>query len=370
MLRFIAMRAISRVGFAERIFDCKNRSNRLQYVRAIERVEVACNEFEKRGGFYMPTYNQFITSAESLVTTHEEIRAGFLRIALEKNRIGDPFVKNALAFQTMVAHTRKAEDLLKIPKVRPFLVTAAGLSEKSLVYLNEEDQSMAIEELIDKFLKPAGASYIDEVTFRYLLIKGDAVGGTMRNKIGNLGQERLIRAIFSSMSVRGVECERILKKSKRWERVNTFEVGVESDIKALHWNNSFGERILMFNAKVPTVKKNVDICLFSGAMSDYDQGRIVRQEGRALMFGELKGGIDPAGADEHWKTGNSALNRIRTSFAQAGYSAVKTSFVGAAIERSMAKEIFDQLQCGTLSNASNLTNHNQLIEYCNWLIEL
>ena len=24
------------------------------------------------------------------------------------------------------------------------------------------------------------------------------------------------------------------------------------------------------------------------------------------MLGELKGGIDPAGADEHWKTGNAA----------------------------------------------------------------
>ena len=32
------------------------------------------------------------------------------------------------------------------------------------------------------------------------------------------------------------------------------------------------------------------------------------------MFGELKGGIDPAGADEHWKTGNSALVRIRKAF--------------------------------------------------------
>ena len=51
--------------------------------------------------------NKFITSAESLVTTHEQTRAGFLAIALEKNRVGDPYVKQALAFKAMGgAHDR------------------------------------------------------------------------------------------------------------------------------------------------------------------------------------------------------------------------------------------------------------------------
>ena len=318
----------------------------------------------------MSANNRYITSAESLVTTHEETRAGFLSIALEKNRVGDPFVKNALAFKAMVAHTHRAEDLLTIPQVRPFLITAAGLSDKSLAYLNENDQTIAIQELIEKFLKPAGADYIDEATFRYLLIKGDAVGGSMRNKIGALGQERLIRAIYSSMSVQGIHCNRLLKDSRRWSTVNLSEAGVESNIKALNWTNDSGERVLVFNATIPTVKNNVDICLYSSNINDYDPKTLVRHDERALMFGELKGGIDPAGADEHWKTGNTALNRIRTSFAAAGYPHMMTSFIGAAIERAMAEEIYAQLESGTLTNATNLTNNNQLIEYCNWLIEL
>ena len=279
-------------------------------------------------------------------------------------------MKNALAFKVMVSHTRSAEELLTIPQVRPFLVTAAGLSEKSLSYLNENDCTMAIQELIEKFLKPAGSAYIDEVIFRYLLIKGDAVGGTMRNRIGVLGQEKLIRAIFSSMSVRGISGEKLSSETKMWSTIYTDIVGVESNVKALNWFNSFGERLLLFNAKIPIVNKNVDICLFSGSVADYDNGRIVQRNERALMFGELKGGIDPAGADEHWKTGNSALNRIRDSFRNAGYLAMKTSFIGAAIERSMAEEIYAQLKSGVLTNAANLTNINQLIQYCNWLIEL
>ncbi len=317
------------------------------------------------------SYNhQAIPTPESLVTTHEETRAGFLSIALEKNRVSDPFVKNALAFKSMVAHTHSPEELLAIPQVRPFLITAAGLSEKSLAYLDERDQTMAIQELIDKFLKPAGKAYIDEATFRYLLIKGDAVGGTMRNKIGALGQERLIRGIYSSMNVRGLCCHRLLSGSSRWTAVDQNAPEAEKNVKALHWINEKGERLLVFNARIPTVNKNVDLCLFSGAREDYQQGKIVCQDKRAIMFGELKGGIDPAGADEHWKTGNSALNRIRSSFANAGFPSILTSFIGAAIQRSMAVEIFDQLRDGTLANAANLTNHNQLIEYCNWLIEL
>ncbi len=318
----------------------------------------------------MSSNNKFIVSADSLVTTHDETRAGFLNIALKKNRLCDPFVKNSFAFKAVAAHTQCAEDLQNIAEIRTFLISAAGLSDKSLSYLDETDRTMAIEELIDKFLRPAGKTYLDEAIYRYLLVKGDAVGGTMRNKIGALGQERLIRAIYSSMSVRGLACDRILTSSKRWMAVDKTEAGTEENVKALHWINSKGERILIFNAKIPTVNQNVDICLFSGSIDNYAQGKIVHRDEKALMFGELKSGIDPAGADEHWKTGKSALDRIKKGFKKAGYASIPTSFIGAAIEPTMAKEIFEQLENGTLANAANLTKNNQLIEYCNWLIEL
>lgn len=87
------------------------------------------------------------------------------------------------------------------------------------------------------------------------------------------------------------------------------------------------------------------------------------------MLGELKGGIDPAGADEHWKTANTALERIRNSYKNTGYT-IMTSFVGAAIEKSMADEIYKQLTDGLMSNAANLTDTNQLVEYCNWLLDI
>jgi hypothetical protein len=95
----------------------------------------------------------------------------------------------------------------------------------------------------------------------------------------------------------------------------------------------------------------------------------VEVEPYTIALGELKGGIDPAGADEHWKTAQAALNRIRQAFADVGYSPL-TFFVGAAIERRMAGEIWDQLESGTLSNAANLNEENQVAAISRWLCSL
>lgn len=315
-------------------------------------------------------FNRFITSPESIVTTYEQTRAGFLSIALEKNRVGDPYVRNAFAFKAMVSGITRPEDLLTIPRIRPFLLTASGLSDKSMQYLSPSDQTHAIEELIEKFLIPSGSNFVDEAIYRYLLIKGDAVGGIMRNRIGVLGQEKLIRCILACMNVQGVEYDWIEnEKSAPWKHKTENDEGIERTMKALHWENDHGHRVLGFNLKIPVVSKNVDICLFSCDTSRYNYGKIAQSPNAALMMGELKGGIDPAGADEHWKTANTALERIRTSY-QAIDINMATSFVGGAIATAMAHEIYDQLVSRTMTNAANLNDTNQLVEYCNWLISL
>ena len=56
--------------------------------------------------------NRYITSLEDLITTHEQTRAGFLAIALEKNMVADPYVKQELAFKSMVSYTKGPDDFL------------------------------------------------------------------------------------------------------------------------------------------------------------------------------------------------------------------------------------------------------------------
>ena len=88
-----------------------------------------------------------------------------------------------------------------------------------------------------------------------------------------------------------------------------------------------------------------------------------------MAVGELKGGIDPAGADEHWKTAIAALDRIRKAFPKRRASP-HIFFIGAAIEVKMAAEIWKSLRSGTIENAANLTDEDQLVSVTQWLCSL
>lgn len=262
-------------------------------------------------------------------------------------------------------------DLLHISNVRQGLLTASGLSDKSLKYFNDSDKMDAIKKMIEEFLLPAGHGFVDELVYRYLLIRGDSLGGSMRNLVGKIAEIKLKRKIFSVLSMLQVSFKILFKrnkKSNKWTDLSYEEAfSLADEICAISWCINGLDKVLFFNMKIPLVRNNVDICLYKGTPATYDSGNIVHSNGDAIMFGELKGGIDPAGADEHWKTGNTALARIRNAF--KGYN-IKTSFVGAAIEEKMAEEIFLQLENNTLSNAANLTYNEHLTNYCEWLVKL
>ena len=305
---------------------------------------------------------------EDLITTREQTRAGFIAFALEKNRRSTPLIESAKAFRHLAARAKTAKELLSIPEIRPALLTAAGLSDKALNYFDEPAKNIAINELIKNFLEPAGEHFIDEAVYRYLLIKGDALGGMMRNIIGKLAQQKLIRALLSNLSVSGITYQWIGNQKNCWQQGTQNDFQVEETLKALSWKNTAGQnRVLALNLKLPIVGKNIDICLFDTGKENYKASRTAAT--KAIMLGELKGGIDPAGADEHYKTGSHALDRIRTAFAKKKLP-IQTSFVAAAIEREMASEIFDQLRTKKLTYAANLTIDSQVVNYCAWLLQL
>jgi type II restriction enzyme len=311
-----------------------------------------------------------IKKPEDLVTSREQTRAGFIAFALEKNRHSTPIIENAKTLKILASKAKTAMELLKIEEIKPALLTAAGLSDKAENYFTEDDKIKAILGLIENFLKPAGKYFVDEVVYRYLLIKGDSLGGSMRHIVGTIAQRKFIRTLLSNLSISNTNYQWLGNKLKQWENRPANDFSIEEQLKALAWKNPKGKnRILSFNLNIPIVKNNIDICLFNANTEFYANGEIVNSPEKILMLGELKGGIDPAGADEHWKTGNTALNRIRESFAQHNLK-IYTSFIAAAIEKKMAREIFVQLQNKTLSNAANLTVDEQLVSYCDWLLKL
>jgi len=316
------------------------------------------------------TNNSLIKNADDLITPRENTRAGFIAMALEKNYIAVPYIEEARALKSLAKKITKPSELLQLEDIRVGLLTASGLSDKSLVFLTEDDKTVAIKGLIEKFLEPAGINFIDELVYRYLLTKGDALGGKARNLAGTLGERKFLRSLISVFNISGIEFQ-WKDRTNFWHDKAEDDAEIEKNINGLFWSKNGRNRLLTMNISVPVVKKNVDLCILDGTISELKKGdqSIIHKTDKYIALGELKGGIDPAGADEHWKTANSALVRIRKSFSSLNLKP-KTFFVGAAIEKSMANEIFKELQTGVLSNAANLTNDEQLTRICEWIVNL
>lgn len=316
---------------------------------------------------------QHLKSAADLVTTYQATRAGFVSLALEKSRQATPFVEQARALKSSVQKIAAPIDLLKAKDIQPALLVAAGISDKALTHLSDDDKKEAVASLVRYYLEPQGTGWIEELIYRFLLTRGDTLGGMMRNIAGVLAQRKTTRAIISSLSIQGKSCFYLDSESDQWLPKPENDADIESRIKGLSWIAKTKPRTLMYNIKVPAVNKNVDICLF-----DSEHGRFATPQNTRLTYqanelylalGELKGGIDPAGADEHWKTANSALKRISKAFGDNSF-APHLFFIGAAIERDMANEIWNALEKGEFKNAANLTNDSQLASICSWLCQL
>lgn len=330
-----------------------------------------------------------LANSQSLVTTREAKRAGFVEAVIEKSRLADAFVQDARTLKFKAEQASKPEDLLHMPEIQAGLLTAAGVSDKATAYLDATDRYDTLSEYIENVLKPAGEKFVEELVYRFLLTRGDTLGGKIRNLVGVWAQRKLSKYIVSDLNLAGREFHWYDREMEKWRPSETLD---DPDrVRAFAWNVGYLPRVLAYNLFVPLIKtdeevlgqdetgesrkggKNVDICLLNSTPDQYrsktKRPAVVRDAELYVALGELKGGIDPAGADEHWKTANSHLGRIRRSFA-ALPSMPQIFFLGNAIEASMAGEIWNQLESGELSNAANLTDDRQTVSLVSWLCQL
>jgi hypothetical protein len=312
-------------------------------------------------------HRKHLSNSSDLVTTYEEIRAGFVSLALEKNRRASPFVEQARSLKAAASQAKTPADLFNIESIQSALLTASGVSDKAMNYLLPQDKTEAIQGLIAKYLEPAGPAFVEELVFRFLLTRGDALGGSMRNIGGVMGERKLTRATLANLALAGIPYQWLHSDSKEWITGKDDDADIELYLTALSWANKGRDRIMIYNRKVPFIGNNIDLCLLNCNLQELNTA--FTAPSRYIALGELKGGIDPAGADEHWKTARTSLTRIRKAFSDKGFLPY-IFFVGAAIENSMAEEIWHQLEDGTLSNAANLTNADQVASLCGWLCGL
>jgi len=312
-----------------------------------------------------------IKSAADLVTTREKTRAGFISLALEKKYLAVPYIEEAKALKIIASRVKKPKDLLQVEDLSAGLLTASGLSDKFLNQLTEEDRSVAIQGLIAKFLEPDGENFADELAYRYRLTKEAALDGKAGNLAGVLGERKFLRSMLSVLNLSGLSYRWNDADTNSWLVKSKDDAGIERRIKGLYWSKNNKHRLMIMNITIPAVEKNVDLSILQGTVDELkrDKKSIIHNSEKYIALGELKGSIDPAGADEHWKKANSALDRIRNGFRKLKLEP-RTFFIGAAIEKSMASEIYKQIQKGKLDNAANLTNDEQLTAICAWILNL
>ncbi len=315
--------------------------------------------------------NKHVKNPIDLQTTYDETKSGFLSIAIRKSKEACFYIEKAKAFKKIVSDYSDPNELIKIGNIKDSLCEAAGVSTKARAYLKPKDIELILSEFSEEFLIHAGINFVDELVSRYLLTLGDALGGRMRNIVGSIANEKLTQHIIATLQVRNYPFSYFDKRAIKWLDGISFRTEISPDVKAIRWINNNQTRLLYYDLTVPIVKKNIDIVVFNN-----DDVNITHTEkfkafknnpSNYLILGELKGGIDPAGADEHWKTASAALNRIRASFLKENIN-IFTVFIGAAIEAAMAKEIYNQCISGELTNCANLTKDDQLIEVCDWLV--
>src|SRR3990167_8604918 len=161
-------------------------------------------------------HRQHLKSSRDLETTYEAIRAGFVALALEKNRRATPFVAEARALKAAASAAKTPRDLVNLTQIQAGLLTAAGVSDKAANHLQDADKLEAVNGLIQNFLEPAGSNFVEELVFRFLLTRGDTLGGSMRNIGGFIAQRKLTRSIIAQLKLAGKKCQWLHSETNAW----------------------------------------------------------------------------------------------------------------------------------------------------------
>jgi hypothetical protein len=290
-------------------------------------------------------------NVNDLITHEKYVIQGFKWQAKKKSELTEGILKYSSEakkiLKKITINNNTINKILKDELLFDFIIGATMLSKKSLQHFSSSELKKYIKHNIN-FKRINEQNYLNELERYYLMTAGDSIGGKIRNMIGKKGNDIFINYIENYFKNNNINYD-IISKNNNIQKIYTDKL------------------VILFNKKPNFIGKSVDFMV----LKKYEDGSYdIEDHKQYISAGELKSGIDPAGADEHWKTASTALKRIHLSFIKKGINSPNIYFIGGAISRHMASEIINNIENDKLKFAANLNYESQMKEMIQYLLNI
>lgn len=202
---------------------------------------------------------------------------------------------------------------------------------------------------------------------------GESLGGSWRNEIGRLAYVELMRVVITFFHehhwLSGITYD-LKGPISNLDDDETSVIVVDSvlpadpnlleTVVALERNRIVYKSIQFTNGTELLLNRQMIWADSEGNNYRIGPDLSAMQKGDVLSWsGELKGGADPAGSDEHWKTASRAFERILEAAEKTGRPKPKLSFIATILVDRVAREAAMWIENEKLYSVYNLT---QIIE--------
>ena len=198
---------------------------------------------------------------------------------------------------------------------------------------------------------------------------GDSLGGVSRNEVGRIAMMRLLNPLVTYLHRQNHLQEIVC--SFKGDLSATSEETRQSRREKIAMDSTVDMDELLADCEQRRVKyhelvfRNGNRLLVDRQLNWTDEAGGTYKIGPDLhstaetqdfvWAAEVKGGADPAGSDEHWKTATQALNRILDACQATGRVQPALAFVATIFVERVAREAQTWIDEGKLTAAYNLT---------------
>jgi hypothetical protein len=198
---------------------------------------------------------------------------------------------------------------------------------------------------------------------------GESIGGSWRNEVGRLAYAEVIGGLLRYLHAKGclstvsydlkgpLRLDEEEDENIYLERGNLLPDGPDflNQLGGVESNRVVYKTIALRNGNELRLNRQIEWQDNQGTTYKIGPDLSAFTASEILTWGgELKGGADPAGSDEHWKTATRAFDRILTAVEQTERSKPKLSFIATILVDRVAREAALWIQEGKLTTVYNL----------------